>query len=482
MRATARLSMFASGWVSALMVSACVVNTDVTHAERRAPSAAPSVRDRAAAPAVLTDIAPAARANAAAAAQPIRPGYRRRLERHGVTWTLDRPTRAGRYVNGDWWVVGPVALTAITPACATSSGRTRHGAMTNPDPADARQGYDSAATGAAAQSRFDHRVNVARGVTAATPLALPPSTSLVSSVSHPVAGQLPQLERCAVLTVVAAPPPVGSFRPPYCGVDKQHRWSAADLDVATLPRLQPVAGAPRPSDLVERLERTWLDHVPGLCGRYLHPREHMPDYGRDIAELVGDAALTLTLDIPAQEKRALLVVMLQLGIDIFGVVHNGGRFVADGGSGSGRKLPMLLAGTIFRDDRMLGYARTHGDLFGEDAQTFYVRETSPGVFNSGHGGYTAADVGLPEWGNHHADDPSGDRREWGSDPYRRCCTANAWVGMVLAARIMGLRDRWSHPALFDYLDRYMQIEQPGGWMRSRSPFAERMWERYRPQQ
>ena len=119
------------------------------------------------------------------------------------------------------------------------------------------------------------------------------------------------------------------------------------------------------------------------------------------------------------------------------------------------------------------------DLFGEDAQTFFVEETAPGVFNHGHGGYGADDVGLPEWGSRHADDPSHDHKAWGADPYRRCCSANAWSGFVLAARVMGLRDAWDHPPLFDYVDRYLQVEPRGSWTRCWSPFCERMWDRYR---
>lgn len=32
-----------------------------------------------------------------------------------VTWTFDRPARVGRFVNGDFYVVGPVAVTKIDP-------------------------------------------------------------------------------------------------------------------------------------------------------------------------------------------------------------------------------------------------------------------------------------------------------------------------------------------------------------------------------
>jgi len=69
--------------------------------------------------------------------------------------------------------------------------------------------------------------------------------------------------------------------------------------------------------------------------------------------------------------------------------------------------------------------------FGEDDQTFYVAETSPGVYNQGYGGYGASDVGLPEYGITHASIPSADSTSW-SAPYRQCCTA--FVGPVPCSR------------------------------------------------
>jgi hypothetical protein len=406
-------------------------------------------------------------------------GHLAGVDRHGITWTFDRPARCGRYVNGDWWVLGPIAITSIKPASLQDGERVRHGAMINPSPTSLTQGYDSAMFGDGANGRYDQQANVALDVTRNQPLSLSPGSSLVSTVSHPLAGQLPQIESCAVLTCVAKEPPANSFRPPYCGNDKRPRWSADNLDMTQFARLAPEHGAPAIRDLVERFERTWLDHLPGYTGRYLHPRQNMPDYGRDLAELVGLGALTLQLDMPPRDKRPLVIAMVQLGIDTFGIVQNGGRFVADGGSGSGRKFPLLLAGSVLHDDDMLQLARVSKFAFGEDAQTFYVAESANGEWNYGHGGYGPEDAGLPEWGNRHADDPSHDRKAWTADPYRRCCTANVWNGFVLAARIMGLRDAWDHPALFDYVDRYMQIETPGDWVRGWNPFCERMWDRYR---
>ncbi len=402
------------------------------------------------------------------------------VDRFGTTWTFDAPAQCGRFANGDWWVVGPVAIVAISPTSMADGDRIRHGSMLNPDPKAAAQGYDNAMFGAGAVGRYDPALNKALGVSRERPLQLPPGSSLVSATSHPQAGQLPQLESCAVLTCLAAPPPAQAFRPPYCGTDKTCRWTTDELDLSKLARLEAPEGAPVLAELVERCERTWLDHVPGWTGRYLHPRTNMPDYGRELADLVGRAALALQLDGKPESKRALAIALVQIGIDNFGIVQAGGRFLADGGSGSGRKFPVLLAGALLKDDDLLRCARD-GRAFAEDVQTFYVAETAPGVWNHGHGGYTQEDAGLAEWGNRHGDDPSQDRKSWAGDPYRTCCTANAWHGYVLAARIMGLRETWANEALFDYVDRYMQMEPRGAWTRSWSPFPERMWDRYRSQ-
>ena len=37
------------------------------------------------------------------------------VSQYGMTWTFDKPARVGQFVNGDFYVVGPVTITAITP-------------------------------------------------------------------------------------------------------------------------------------------------------------------------------------------------------------------------------------------------------------------------------------------------------------------------------------------------------------------------------
>ncbi|MBL8756506.1 MAG: hypothetical protein JNK15_24645, partial [Planctomycetes bacterium] len=373
-------------------------------------------------------------------------GHLAAIEHFGTTWTFDRPVQSGRFANGDWWVVGPVNIVGITPASVRDGARVRHGSMLNPDPKVHAQGYDSAMFGDGARGRFDPALNVGLGVSRKEPLVLAPGTSLVTATSAPEAGHLPQLESCAVLTCLAQEPPAGAFRPPYVGTDKTCRWNVTALDLKKLGSLETVPGAPELPELVGRFERTWLDHIQGWTGRYLHPRRNMPDYGRDLADLVGQAALALQLDRPDAEKVPLAIQLVQLGIDNYGIVQNGGRFLADGGSGSGRKFPVLFAGAVLGCADLLRCAREPAFAFAEDAQTFVVEEKD-GVVNGGHGGYTVDDVGLPEWGNRHRDDPRHDVKIWTGDPYRRCCTANAWLGYVLATRIMGLKEAWGHDPL-----------------------------------
>ncbi len=40
---------------------------------------------------------------------------RESVSQYGITWTFEKPARVGQFVNGDWYVVGPVTIKAIDP-------------------------------------------------------------------------------------------------------------------------------------------------------------------------------------------------------------------------------------------------------------------------------------------------------------------------------------------------------------------------------
>lgn len=398
----------------------------------------------------------------------------------GVTWTFAQPRPVGQFCNGDWWVVGPVTVTAIAPGRQTQpDGRVTGGSMLNPLPrADGRQGYDSKLydpflgdeTGS---PRWRPEMGVALPLTITTG-SLISTTPQIGSAGT----QLSALRTAAVLTVLDAVPPPDAFRPPYAGTDKTVRYRATDI-LAALPSLTAAPGAPSVDSVLAPFRASlFLDHFPNWTSRYMHPTAGLGDYYQTFTAQIGTAALLACSDIPDDKKLECAIVVAQLGIDNYEHMRLGSIWGVNGHC-NGRKFPILFAGKVLGDPAMLAagvtWQPTQGSRtgeaidatqpvrvpFSEDGQTFYVRETSPGVINWGHGGYTAAHVGLPEWGNFHLGNPSGDYVAWhreGQNNYRRCCSAISWSGVTLAMRALGLRDAWNQPAFFDYVDRYLQTE------------------------
>ncbi len=399
-----------------------------------------------------------------------------RVSQYGITWTFSERVPVGRFVTGDYYVVGPVTVTAISPAPAEG----RNGSMLNP-PVTGKTGYDARING------YDE------SLTAHPPIEMNPGDSLVSTISHTgderhkhvyphfeEAGV--PLKTAAVLTCLASAAPANAFRPSYCGPkDRLYRYS--DLHTELLPSVTKVPHAPK-IDLYYRIfQRPWIDHTYTWVGRQTHPTENMPDYGREISRAVSDASLLLMLDFTLGEKKPLLIGLVQYGIDLWGCVRAGGGWRANGGHGSGRKWPIVFAGILFQDTEM----QKPEAEFGEDMQTYYGK---------GYYGATALwrivrRSGLqPEHEHQHPSEWPMTRMEG----YRRCCTAIAWVGTALAARMIHAEDVWDHPAYFDYVDRWMteddsqqmadmkealdyapSIRQGETW----SEFVDEMWDTYR---
>jgi len=38
------------------------------------------------------------------------------LTQHGITWKFDKQYETGTFANGDYWVVGPITVTSISPS------------------------------------------------------------------------------------------------------------------------------------------------------------------------------------------------------------------------------------------------------------------------------------------------------------------------------------------------------------------------------
>ena len=427
------------------------------------------------------------------------------VSQYGITWTFDKPARVGRFITGDFYVVGPVTISAITPEPKDG----RNGSCLNIRNGE-KAGFDSRHGSEAKGGRFDPKLFLA------PPIRLKPGDSLSSSISLKEIGKAKKLlwsggtnvtpvETVAVLTCLAAPAPADAFRPSYVG-GSQRLYLARDLKRDLLPRLSREGvnftcdhfGKFTIQDVAGWCQRPWIDVV---LDEFTVPVANMPAYGREFVRVVGVASLALCLDFPPQEKEPLLINFVQIGIDLWGMAGQGGQpssWGAMGGHGNGRKWPILFAGMMLGDAEMQAPLKKYPYVkFSEDTQTMFGPSwTGAKVVWAGHSGKDGATAKHPDRGAYEHLQPADWKGNTGEN-YRRCCTSNAWVGEALAARILHAEKVWDHDAFFAYNDRWMteddtaavaKIKEAKGWDYSADwgrqgsvwdPFVKDLWKKYR---
>lgn len=415
------------------------------------------------------------------------------VTRFAVTWQFSADRPVGQYANGDWWVVGPVTITNITPkSVSMSNGRIINGSMINPNSGMfPQQGFDNDMGGWLANgggNGWSAGANVGRptgkDISAANPLVVQNGSSLVSCVSRTGSGYdtnpRPTISDVSILTVVASAPADGSFRPPYCGSDKTHYWNKSQLRYNILKNYT-LSGAPTAVSKATQFERPWFELMTAPDGRYYHPGNHQPEYGVDMARELGEAFLSLHINASNPAKELLYVRLVQWGIDLYGCAATGGFWDGAGGLNAGRKIGVVMAGLALNDPKILSYANAknpNGFIFHEDRQTFYVTQADVGrVMYTGDGRsrvtYTQAHVGSPEWGEQHASSPQRDSSEWGA--YYRSLNYTVNLAHALTVRLTdGGVAAWNWPAFFDYMDRAWSISQA-----EMPAFPAAMWRAYR---
>ena len=401
------------------------------------------------------------------------PGMTSSITKDGITWTFSQPVSAGQFVTGDYYVVGPVTVTAISPA-PTTSAPYLNGSVVNLPSANSKSGFDSRLNDGTDQSWwFDASLR------SYPPVSLKAGDALVSSISLASIHSQPEVMRASdmsaspvrtvsVLTVVAAAPSADAFRPSYCDRG-QTIYHAGSLQRNLLPSLAPPnpASTPTLAQFESWYRRPWIDTNPFLFDA---PAEYMPSYGQHIAFADSYAALLLMLNFPDSQKVNLTNYMVQYGIDLYGCLKAGVGWPAFGGHRSGRKLPILLAGILLNNDGMKNVSTTHPDQFGEDMQTVYINQIPGGyqqawqgatVIYGGHYGVTSngQPVSAGLYGPYEQLQPANwpliNGNEQLGEAYRRCCTSVSWVGEALAIHLLHAENVWSHPAFFDYVDRWM---------------------------
>lgn len=446
------------------------------------------------------------------------------VSQYGITWEFDRTAPVGQFVNGDYYVVGPVTITNLTPRPLVGaevpptevtaaerkripSGKfIRHGSMLNP-PARMQVAYD---TGLKNYPRPE--------LVTVPPISMHPGDCLVSSISLCVgeASQFPYhndnrmrdqgdnspTRTAAVLTCVAEPLPADAFRPAY-GDREQKIYLARNLRRDLLPRLKPPRNTPEVEMWIRVFQRPWIN--PCFFG-FEQPAENMPQYGQWVAQAQSMAGCLLMLDLNPEQRERLLIHVVQVGIDYWGLVRNGHPgWQGWGGHGSGRKFPIVFAGLLLGDAQMASPTRSFPKVeFGEDNQTMYGEGwTGAKALFAGHSGVQSATgkAERPQWGPYEHLHPSKwTKAQLQSESYRRANTSSSWVGQALVLRLLHAEKEWHHDAFFDYVDRWMTEDDrahraeiikyhPGTrfgdehrWTHQGytwEPFVKAMWERYR---
>jgi len=413
------------------------------------------------------------------------------ISQFGITWTFSEAVECGQFANGDYWVVGPVTITSITPATTVVDGASMHGSMINPPISTNNQGFDS-------RIGDGNTYNPDKNVALLLPsLVVQPGSSLLSCESklktETNPQNNPQMNTIAILTVLDAPANEGDFRPPYIGAgNKALNWNKNDLDYTKLGSLANPGGTYPLETVAARFERPWIEINLTWAGRNMHPDLNQRSldngvgaYGRELANTIGAGLVALQLNYTDAEKETLLIRMVQYGIDVYGVAKMGGVWLNDGGHNMGRKMPMLLAGYMLDDENIMEYADgAKHPIFQEDHGMFYVSQKEVDQYIQISDGraraiYTSDMIGMAEWGEKHRGTPTRDGSNWNA--YYRDIAGTTMVAPAIAAHIMGLEEEWNSPHFFDYMDRLVGNQTPtfSPWGNNIPAFALNMWKAYR---
>ncbi len=304
------------------------------------------------------------------------------LTKDGVTWYFENPVDFGIFVTGDYYIIGPAGITSIAPAPTNG----RNGSVLNLPIDSGISGFDDRVT----QNRFREELRIY------PPFQMNSGDTLISSMSVDEAGTNKNwlresdssnspVKTISILTCLSKRVPDDSFRPSYCDrSQKMYRLSQINMD--RLPKLPRVSSTPEISEFAEHFRRPWLD----VCFFGFDAAvDYQACYGREFGRATGMSALLLLCDFSDEEKHDLLVGFIQYGIDLWGIAQAGySGWPAHGGHGSGRKLPIVLAGLLLQDTEMSHPTQTLPDLkFGEDLQTMYDSGwTGASVVYAGHMG------------------------------------------------------------------------------------------------
>lgn len=303
---------------------------------------------------------------------------------NGVTFSFSEDKTVGTFATGDYWVVGPVTITAISPDYADIDERWSNGWEVNPVGGNT-QGFQE---GCAAT--FDAEKVPALPYNAVAGESIVKSTiSTLETFNDDFC-----LDKVSILTVLAEAPADGNntFRPPYVGTYKP-QYLVSNIRSDLVPSV-PVVGTPPDLETVSNyFILPQLDHV-NAQGRSLRPATNMPhDYQPTIMRYYDEALLRICLDdITYKQKLPTLIGLLQYGIDQYYSTVSGTTWYANNGHNPGHVLVMSVFASL------LGNATIQSTIANYDSTIIHEKKyIQPSTININAGLFGC--VASPEYVN-----------------------------------------------------------------------------------
>ncbi len=414
------------------------------------------------------------------------------VTQYGITWTFDKNYEVGQFANGDYYVVDPgsgVTLTRVENDTHAGLDLSTvdydgtqidcHRTIMGPTP---QQGLSSLYS---SSGYYDSALNVNHHL----PYTVTKDKTILSAITwldtdpgHPT-NHRPELKRIAVLTVVGTDVGPTAMRPSYA-VGQKEIYRSTDIDESVFASLAAVPNTRSVAECVAHTQGPWTDLWDDWSSERFRAKDNYgmtaqnnSTYGARIVEQLVDALFVANIsEADVGDKTQLIVNLVQIGIDYYGLYRNGAMWGANGGHHFGYKLPILVAGLALGDSDMLavGADNINNNRFQEDCQHFYVEPSDWGrTVTPPRETYNSTDhpAGLPEWGIRHCAYPNQDDSRWTAS--YRSTVGPPDAGQALAILIMGLKTQWMQESYFDYADRYMSVSGPG------SGFRDNMWNAYR---
>lgn len=386
------------------------------------------------------------------------------VSRNGFTWTFSEARPVLWSVGGNPVVRGPVTIvSAETPDGSLSptvlNNSTINGSEINPRPdGHNAQGLDGRST----HTLFDDSKTVQFPVTIN-------KGSIITAQSHNDPNKRPILERIGTLVVVDTDFPVEGnwIAPSYLSDDPQFEFDLDSVDLNKFANIEPSHNISVLYDsLVNTLSVSPVFHYFSWQKQYIQPNYNLASYGRETATLLGWVELLLNTKMSETDKKTLLGYYLEFANTFWYVFkHMNNVWDIHGGHSQGQYFPILMLSHLFDRDDILSLLQSNKMNFSENFSTFFVNSAMIGMVlnpdsrDSKIIQYSTDDVALnmPEWGIDYEDNPHKSNKFWHTY-YRECCTFNSLVGQALSAHLMRIQDKWNHPPFFEYIGRYLRVQ------------------------